>query len=128
WRVGIDKPVDLNSNRELKAIIDLNNKALATSGNYRKFYEVDGEKFPHTIDPQTGYPVRHNLLSATVIHKTAALADAYATALMVMGVEKAKEFLSEHPEMEAYLIYDEKNDGLKEYYTIGMENQIEIIQ
>ena len=94
WKIGIDQPVENSSpgSNDFQLIVALNNLSLATSGNYRKFYEKDGMKYSHTIDPKTGYPVQHSLLSVTVIHKQAAIADAYATAFMVMGVDKAKEF------------------------------------
>jgi len=109
WRIGIDRPVDDNQARELIAIIKLEDAAMATSGNYRKFYEVDGKRYSHTIDPQNGYPVQHNLLSATVISDDCYRADALATAFMVMGTEKAIEFLKQKDDL-AYLIYS-KNDG-----------------
>jgi FAD:protein FMN transferase len=110
WTVGIDQPnEEPGDGRPLKAVIQLKDKALATSGNYRKFYIEDGKKRAHIIDPYTGYPAKHNLLSATVLAPDCATADAYATAFMVMGFEKAKKFLSEHSELqlEAFFIYDE---------------------
>jgi FAD:protein FMN transferase len=108
WRIGIDKPVDdpMAISRELQEIVHLTDRALATSGNYRKFYVMDGQKYAHTIDPATGYPVAHNLLSATVIASTAMDADAWATAFMVMGVEKGMELARSIPDLEAYFIYD----------------------
>jgi thiamine biosynthesis lipoprotein len=82
---------------------------MATSGNYRNFYYQGGRKYAHTIDPRTGYPVQHSLLSATVLAENCATADAYATSFMVLGVEGAKAVLARHPELMAYLIYtDEK--------------------
>lgn len=122
WRVGIDKPID-NSNeqtRELQIIIELKNKSLATSGNYRKFYERDGQKYSHTIDPATGYSVNHNLLSATVIADDCMTADAYATALMVMGPEKAQKFLSLRNDLEGYLIYDQSGN-MTEWLSPGFK-------
>ena len=110
WMVGIDQPnEEPTGGRPLKAIIQLKDRALATSGNYRKFYVEDGKKRAHIIDPHTGYPAKHNLLSATVLAADCATADAYATAFMVMGVEKAKQFLSEHQDLqlEVFFIYDE---------------------
>jgi FAD:protein FMN transferase len=108
WRIGIDKPVDdpMAISRELQEIVHLTDRALATSGNYRKFYIMDGQKYAHTINPATGYPVMHNLLSATVIAHTAMDADAWATAFMVMGVEKGMELARSIPDIEAYFIYD----------------------
>jgi FAD:protein FMN transferase len=111
WKIGIDKPEDNNDipGEKLQAVIKLKNKAIATSGNYRKFYIEDGIKYSHEIDPKTGYPAKNRLLSISVIADECGKADAYATACMVMGVEKSMEFLKSHPELEAYLIYsDEK--------------------
>ncbi|MEC7863613.1 MAG: FAD:protein FMN transferase, partial [Bacteroidota bacterium] len=105
WRVGIDKPADnINNNDRFLFILDLENKALATSGNYRKFYEKDGVKYAHTIDPFTAFPANNRLLSVTVIHDNCMLADAYATAFMVMGIRKSKQFAKLHPEIEVYLV------------------------
>src|SRR5690606_15753016 len=83
WRIGIDSPEENLTKRELENVLVLSNKAVATSGNYRKFYEVDGVKYSHTLSPATGFPVRHSLLSATVVANDAGTADAYATAFMV---------------------------------------------
>ncbi|MDR3286968.1 MAG: FAD:protein FMN transferase [Prevotellaceae bacterium] len=113
WKIGIDKPYDGNFNpgENLIHTIELTDKAIATSGNYRQFYIENENKYAHTIDPKTGYPVQHSLLSATVIATDCMSADAVATSLMVMGVEKSKKFLEKHPEYQAYLIYEE-NDKL----------------
>lgn len=126
WKLGIDKPTDINAEHQLQAIIELKNRALATSGNYRKFYEKDGIRYSHTIDPKTGYPVQHSLLSATVLAPDCASADAYATAFMVMGVEKTKKFLKEHPELklDAYLIYSEKKN-FKTWFSSGLKDLID---
>ena len=91
----------------------LSDKAVATSGNYRKFYEIDGKKYAHTLNPKTGFPVQHSLLSATVVANDAASADGYATVFMVMGVEKTLEFVRENGDLglEVYLLYaDEKGE------------------
>jgi len=87
WRIGIDKPIDglQLPGVQMQAIVQISGKSLATSGNYRRFYEEDGIKYSHTIDPSTGYPVQHGLLSATVVAHDCMRADAYATAFMVMG-------------------------------------------
>ena len=124
WSVAIDKPIDGNfiPGNEIQTIIELTDAGLVTSGNYRKFYIVDGEKYSHTINPLTGYPVKHNLLSATVIAPTAAIADAYATYLMVIGLEKGKEFLSAKEDMDALLVYGEQ-DNLKVYSTPGVKSR-----
>ena len=80
---------------------------VVTSGNYRKFYIRDGKKYAHTVDPRTGYPVEHNLLSATIVASDAITADAYATYCMVIGLEQAKEFISSRSDLEACLVYDD---------------------
>ncbi len=126
WRVGIDRPLPNLKEREIEAIVSLDNKALATSGNYRKFYEKDGLKYSHTINPKTGYPVQHNLLSATVITDGCGYADAYATAFMVMGLEKSKEFLNQHKELEALLIFSDKEGSLQTFITEGLKKNIEL--
>ena len=96
WRIGINKPVDdsLSLNQELQTVLNVSGVGIATSGNYRNFYYHEGKKYAHTIDPKTGYPALHHLLSATVIARDCMSADAYATACMVMGLEKATRFVS----------------------------------
>ncbi len=117
WKVGIEKPTeDADDQRTLDAVVILKNKSLATSGNYRRFFIKDGVKFSHTIDPITGYPVTHRLLSASVLADDALTADAYATAFMVMGLERAKAFVASHPEFEAHFIYT-NNKGQYESWT-----------
>ena len=109
WKIGVSKPIEdtLNTNQGIDTVLNITNKAMATSGNYRNFYYKDGKKYAHTIHPKTGYPVQHSLLSATVLAPTCATADAYATAFMVMGIEKAKKILERHPELRVYFIYAE---------------------
>lgn len=127
WKVGIDKPTDNNNARNLAATLKLNNISVATSGNYRKFYESDGVRYAHTIDPKTGFPVQHSLLSATVVMQNCGLADAYATSFMVMGTEKAIELIETKPELgiEAYLIYSDENGGMQTYLSSGLEDMLE---
>lgn len=119
WKIGIDKPVDNNMSpgKTLQAIIKISDKALATSGNYRKFYIEDGIKYSHEIDPKTGYPAKNTLLSATIIADECAMADGIATACMVMGKEKTIRFLGIHPEFEAYLVYSDENGNFKTWTT-----------
>lgn len=109
WTIGVEKPVDdsLASKKELMTTLNVTDIAMATSGNYRNFYYKDGKKFAHTIDPNTGRPVQHSILSATVLAKECAIADAYATSFMVMGLDRAKALLARHPELKAYFIYDD---------------------
>ena len=126
WVVGIEKPAEnADAARTLNATVEISDRAIATSGNYRKFYEENGIRYSHTIDPRTGYPVKHQLLSATVMADSASIADGYATALMVMGPEKSKEFLKNTPYLEAYLIYSDQNG---EYRTWATEKMKKLIQ
>ena len=126
WRIGINKPVDdsLAKNNTLQTILHIQDVGLATSGNYRNFYYKDGKKYAHTIDPRTGYPVDHSLLSATVIAPDCMTADAYATAFMVMGIEEATQFTNSHPEIDAYFIYADEDGALKTHFTKGMSKYI----
>ncbi len=113
WTIGVDKPIDGNnvSGAELegKLIMDGTPCGIATSGNYRKFYIRDGKKYAHTIDPRTGRPVEHNLLSATILAEDATTADALATYCMVIGLEASQDFISATDGIEGYLIYDDGN-------------------
>lgn len=120
WRVGVNKPVDdsLSTSTELEEVLSLSNCAMATSGNYRNFYTTeDGRRVAHTIDPHTGYPVQHSLLSATVFAPTCAEADAFATSFMVLGLEGAKRVLSQQPQLKVFLIYADGAEN-KVYRTI----------
>lgn len=125
WRIGIDRPSGGEGARPLQAVVALENKALATSGNYRNYYEKDGKKFSHTIDPKTGYPVEHTLLSASVFAPDCMTADAYATAFMVMGMEGAKNMLEHDKDLEAYLIYSDERGEVKTFISEGMREFIE---
>lgn len=126
WRIGVTKPTDdsLSVDNELQTVLNVTNKAMATSGNYRNFYYKDGKKYAHTIDPKTGYPVQHSLLSATVLADNCATADAYATSFMVMGIEKAKGVLERHPELMAYFIYTDVRGNLAVWYSPSMKDKI----
>ena len=122
WRIAIEEP-NFDGSRSFQTIIGLDNECIATSGNYRKFKidSLSGEKYAHTIDTQTGYPSKSNLLSASVIGKLdCADVDAYATAFMAMGFEKTKRFLDERPEIKAFLIYSDQ-EGLKTYTTDNLQ-------
>ena len=126
WRVGVDKPseeIDLNS--RFQFILDLENKALATSGNYRKFYVKDGIRYAHTINPKTGFPAQNRLLSVTVITDECSLADAYATAFMAMGVKKTKQLVAQlDDELEIYLVYTDKIGNWKTFISPKMKQRI----
>jgi len=121
WRVGIERPEMLNNDtRSVQQVVTLENKALATSGSYRKFYIENGKRFSHAIDPKTGYPVTHNLLSVTVLANTAAEADAYATAFLVMGYEKSLKLLEKMDDLEAYFISWNADNTFETNSTPGM--------
>lgn len=126
WRIGIDKPEDNNMSpgETLQAIIKIGDKALATSGNYRKFYVQDGVKYSHHVDPKTGYTTMNNLLSISIIADECVLADGIATACMVMGKEKTIEFLGKHPELEAYLVYSDDEGNFKTWASEKLKNDI----
>src|SRR5664279_251340 len=121
WRVGIDRPIEGNNTpgSNLQATLKLKNRALATSGNYRKFYEEAGVKYGHHIDPATGYPARQNILSATVMSKEDITSDGWGTAFMVMGLEKSKKVLTKHPELEVYFVYNDSIGNYKIYSSKG---------
>lgn len=114
WRVGITKPIDdtTGTQSEIQDVIASSDLCMATSGNYRQFYYEDGIRRSHTIDPRTGYPVNHNLLSATVIASSCMRADALATACMVLGVDSALWLINSIPDAECYLIYTTPADSI----------------
>lgn len=125
WKLGIDKPIENAEGRPLQAIVQLNNKAIATSGNYRKFKMLNGKKVNHTINPITGKPTFHSLLSATVVANTAAQADGLATAFMVMGADNAKIFMEQHPNLAIGVYFIEASDsGLVTYVSPMLEEMI----
>jgi thiamine biosynthesis lipoprotein len=123
WKIGIDKPIDDSTStiNEIQTIVSITNLAITTSGNYRKFYYLNGKKYAHEIDPKTGYPVVHNLLSATVVAPTCIQADAYATAFMVIGVDSSLKICKKIPNLECYLIYTDKKGKNQIVYTDGFK-------
>ena len=126
WKIGVDKPVDNNNipGENLQVVLKLHDKALATSGNYRKFYEKNGVKYGHEIDPHTGYPARNRLLSVTVLTDECILADGYATAFMVMGLEKSKAFVEARDDLDAYFVYSDDQGNFRTLYTKGFDRMI----
>ena len=126
WKIGVTKPVDdsLSVENELQTVLNITDKAMATSGNYRKFYYKGGKKYAHTIDPKTGQPIQHNILSATVITKNCAIADAYATAFMVLGMDETKKVLEKHPELMVYLIYSNDKGENEVWFSPSLEGKI----
>ena len=126
WIVGVDKPVDTISNiNRFQFVLNLKDEALATSGNYRKFYIRDGVRYSHTINPRTGFPVQNRLLSVTVIANECSVADAYATAFMVMGVESSIELINKSEyQLDVYMVYTDSKQEWKTYISSGMQKRI----
>jgi len=129
WSVGVDRPFDRIPGEEtqepqIQGVWSSEGKpaGIVTSGNYRKFYIRDGRKYSHTVNPITGYPVDHNLLSATIVSaKNAAEADALATWCMVVGLDKAKELILGDPALEGYLVYAAEDGSMKEWVSEGFK-------
>ena len=126
WRVGIDRPIDDPSlqKREIQDVLNMEDGAMATSGNYRQFYIKNGKKYAHTIDPKLGYPVQHSLLSASVIAPNCMTADAYATAFMVLGLEKSIKIVENDPNLEAYFIYADHEGKYQTYSSTKIKDLI----
>lgn len=126
WRVGINTPVEGSPalSNDIEEVVEIHNGGMATSGNYRNFYIKEGKRIAHTIEPKTGYPVQHSLLSATVIANNCMLADAYATAFMVLGVERSLEIAESLPQIEAFFIYADTDQTHTFAQTSGMHNYL----
>jgi len=129
WKIGIEKPIDnKESKNPIEVIVKLEDLAIATSGNYRRFVIENGVKYAHHIDPKTGYSTKNNLLSASIISKSCITSDATATGILVMGLEKAKVYFTKHPELQALLIYSDEEGNYqlfetKELKTILIESK-----
>ena len=126
WKIGVTKPSDdsTSMNQDIQTVLNITDRAMATSGNYRNFYFKNGKKYAHTIDPKTGSPVQHSLLSATVVADRCAIADAYATSFMVMGMDKARKVLERNPKLMAYFIYADHNGDYKVWFSPSMKGKI----
>lgn len=128
WKVGIERPAENKyDGRQIETIVELRDESVVTSGSYRKYYEKEGVRYSHTIDPKNGYPVTHTLLSVTVIDTAAWRADALATAFMVMGLDSAKAFIESHPNdsgTQAVLFIYNQDGEYKTYATEGFNNKI----
>lgn len=126
WVVGIDDPLQKPEERTLIAKVNLENFGMATSGNYRKVMidEKTGEKFVHIINPKTGLAQKNNVLSATVLSKSAGLSDGYATAFMLMSLEESKIFLQKHPELHVMLLYSDANNKMHQFSTDNFKKLI----
>lgn len=113
WKVGVENP-NFDETQSINRVLELKDKAMATSGTYRKFkVDNDGNRFAHIIDTKTGYPSKTNLLSISIIADDCMIADAYATAFKTMGVDKIKSFLKSHPELQVFLIFENDNHELE---------------
>ncbi|HBJ76698.1 MAG TPA: thiamine biosynthesis protein ApbE [Porphyromonadaceae bacterium] len=129
WNIGISNPIEMGQEggnvEDIQNVISLSNKGLATSGNYRNFYYEGGKRYAHTIDPHTGFPVQHTLLSATVIAPECIIADAYATAFMVLGEERSMKIVQSNPDLEAYFISASvEGDTFLISYSAGIEGML----
>jgi thiamine biosynthesis lipoprotein len=124
WNMGVSTPDELARITALVAAIRLSNESIATSGNYRNFYEVNGMKYSHTINPKTGFPERNNLLSATIVAENCMLADALATACMVLGLEDAKKLVADMQNIEAYFIFSNQDGEMESYLTSGLKARV----
>lgn len=125
WRTAIEDPMAEVYERKILSVVELKDRAVATSGNYRNYYVRDGVKYVHTINPATGYPISHTLLSASVFADNCMRADAYATAFMVLGVEGAKEVISKDNSLDGYLIYSGDNGEILTFASEGIAKNIE---
>ena len=124
WTIGIREPIENPFENELSAALMLDNRAMATSGNYLNFYEEDGKKYAHTIDPISGYPVQHSLLSASVVANDCMTADAYATAFMVLGKDAGIKIAEHVPGLEIYFIYSDDNGENQVYMSAGFNKML----
>ena len=126
WELGILDPNSKKDSLFFKAYVKLTDKSFTTSGNYFNYRIIDGKKYSHTIDPQTGYQAERAILSSSVFAADAITADAWATAFMVMGHEKAIEILKSHPELDAFFMYTSADGKMEWYKTKGLEGILEI--
>lgn len=126
WVVGIDDPLQKPEERTLIAKVNLENLGMATSGNYRKVMidEVTGNKFVHIINPKTGLAQKNNVLSATVLSKSSAISDGYATAFMLMSLDESKVFLQKHPELYVMLLYSDSDNKMQQFTTENFNSLI----
>lgn len=125
WSLGIEDPTVERNEQKLLAIVRLKDRSLATSGNYRNYYERDGRIYAHIIDPRTGYTSKHMLLSASVFASDCMTADAYATAFMVMGLEASKQVVATN-DIDALLVYQEVDGSIKSYVSEGIRPYLEL--
>lgn len=123
WKIGIDIPeeIDRKENRNIITKLSVSDCGIATSGNYRNFFEKDGKKYGHILHPKSGKPVTTDVLSATVIAKNAALADAYATVFVLLGKNESEKFIIKNPELKVILVYIDTNNEMKIYRSKNLD-------
>jgi thiamine biosynthesis lipoprotein len=126
WTIGILDPNSTRDSLYFKAYVSIKDKSFTTSGNYFNYKIVDGRKYSHTIDPQTGFPVQREILSASIFANNATVADAWGTAFMVMGHDKAMDILRRHPELDAFLIFTTPEGKIQTYITPRMQSLIKL--
>lgn len=124
WKIGINKPDPKSTVNEFHTIVHLTDIAMASSGNYRIYHEVDGKKYGHEINPKTGYPEKNEVLSVTVMDRKCTSADAYATAFMIMGKAPALAFCEATPDLDVYIIYGDKDGGISSTYSAGFRQYL----
>ena len=120
WTIAIDKPEKNLNNRSFNAILKLDNQSVATSGNYRNYRKIGDKQYGHIINPFTGFPQQTNIISASIIAKNCAEADAYATACMVLGFQKAKALVAQNNNLKAYFIYKDENGAVLTFSSKGL--------
>lgn len=120
WKIGIEDPLVKRDEQKLMAVVQLKDRSMATSGNYRNYYQIGDRTVAHTIDPRTGFNTSHNLLSASVFASDCMSADAFATAFMVLGLDSAK-VVADHAGLEAFLIYQDEDSTIRTYVTPGLQ-------
>ena len=119
WRVGINRPKKGAALNAVYRVVSISNRAFATSGDYRNFFEIDGVRYSHVIDPRTGYPVSNGVVSATIIADNCALADGLATAIMVMGPEKGLELVNRLDNVECFIVVEKPTGRLVDFHSDG---------
>jgi len=126
WEIGILDPNSTYENQFFKAYISLKDKSFTTSGNYFNYRQIDGKKYSHTIDPDTGFPAQHAILSASIFATDCTTADAWGTAMMVMGHEKAIELVKKHPELDVLLMYSNAAGKVETFMTPGIQSFVKL--
>lgn len=124
WTIGINVPSSTSKPDDAQALLHVNNRSLATSGNYRQFFEEGGKKYAHTIDPRTGYPAKNELLSASIFANDCMTADAYATACMVLGKDKCLDLINKDSTLDAFLLYADKDGKVATEFTKSVAHLI----